>query len=198
MEALVDRRSGIRSNTSGPLWLAFVSLTFLFLIWGYGKITHPHFISPLADNQTGIVYAAEHPTASPTPSILPLPTGFEIDVFVGSAVDEFFQEPGKQSETRMILHCLLNRESKHAHSIGHGDNGKAGGPLQFWQDTWNGYRKIMMKDDLAKEIGSRYDLKESIRTTVWAIKTGRATAWGPVLRESLGKKNQTCPVPSWY
>lgn len=122
----------------------------------------------------------------------------DIDQFTGDAVDEFFESPAQQSEMRMIMHCLLYRETKHDLSKGMGDGGRAGGPLQFWQATWEGYRKLMIDEGYTKEISDRYNLKEAIRTTVWAIKNDRAKAWGPIYRTLEGRTDATCPVPSWY
>ena len=126
------------------------------------------------------------------------PTPALIDIYVSTAVDEFFTLPGQRSEMRMIMHCLLNRETRHDYGKGHGDNGMAGGPLQFWNDTWNRMRGRMIKDRYATEIGSRYDLKEAIRTTVYAIKQGWGKEWGPILRYSKGDMRASCPVPSFY
>lgn len=121
------------------------------------------------------------------------------DELVGNAVDEFFTSNGQRSEVRMIMHCLLNRESKHNVSKGKGDGGLAQGPLQYHQETWVGYRKIMIKKGFATEIDSPYNLKEAIRTTVWAILDGRATAWGPILRwQNKRYVEATCPSPSFY
>ncbi len=127
-----------------------------------------------------------------------LDTPRDIDTFTGKAVDEFFDNPAQQSEMRMIMHCLLYRETKHDLSKGHGDGGRAGGPLQFWQGTWEGYRKLMISEGYTDEISDRYNLKEAIRTTVWAIKHDRAKAWGPILRSMEGSTHATCPVPSFY
>lgn len=137
-----------------------------------------------------------HPSASTKAIAQPKPKA--VDVYVSLAVDEFFTDPAQQSEVRMIMHCLLYRESHHAFSKAYGDGGLAGGPLQFHQLTWEAYRKSMIERGLAHAIGSRADLKEAIRTTVWAIKDGRAHAWGPILRAMQGSTNVTCPVPSWY
>ena len=41
----------------------------------------------------------------------------------------------------------------------------------------------MLKKGLIKEIGSRYDLEQSIETTAWALLEGRGKEWGPILRE---------------
>jgi hypothetical protein len=120
-----------------------------------------------------------------------------VDTWVGKYVDQYFKDHRK-SEVRMIMHCLLHRESGHGASKGHGDGGKAGGPLQFHQPTWNGYRKIMFDRGLITEIGSRYDAEQAIHTTVWAIADGRARAWGPIYRHSKGSDFATCQTPSWY
>jgi len=123
----------------------------------------------------------------------------KLDTYVGDAVDEFFTTQSQRSEVRMILHCLLNRESKHNGDTGKGDGGLALGILQFHQETWNGYRKIMIKEGFATEIDSPYNDKEAIRTTVWAISDERATAWGPISRWNQGRyKEATCPMPSFY
>ncbi len=146
------------------------------------------------------------PTATPTPDIVikevevpqKYPELQEIDLMVGQAVDEFFTSPTQRSEVRMILHCLLNRESKHNLIKDKGDNGKAEGVLQFHEETWVRFRKLMIKQGLATEVGSQYDLKEAIRTTVWAIKTNRAKNWGPILRFTQGRYQEaTCPSPSF-
>jgi hypothetical protein len=171
-----------------------VALLCCYCFW----LNHPQgeLLSPVPKRPSysrSVVFAAEHKT-----TLAPSPTPRDVDVFVGAAVDEFFSDPSRQSEVRMILHCLLNRETKHNYAKGHGDGGQAGGPLQFHQPTWEGYRKLMIKAGLASEIGSRDDLKEAIRTTIWAIKTNRATAWGPILREVQGRSDAVCPAPSWY
>lgn len=148
------------------------------------------------------------PTATPTPEIVikeiekeapqKYPELQEIDLMVGQAVDEFFTSPTQRSEVRMIIHCLLNRESKHNLIKDKGDNGKAEGVLQFHEETWVRFRKLMIKKGLATEVGSQYDLKEAIRTTVWAIKDNRAKNWGPILRFTQGRYQEaTCPSPSF-
>lgn len=124
----------------------------------------------------------------------------QASVWTAEAVEEFIDTPYKQSEALMIMHCLLHMESGHTplqEDDTHGDGGRAGGSLQFHQGTWDGFRKIMVDQGLAEEIGSRYDMKEAIRTTVWAIADGRANNWGPILRKANGSDHRTCPVPSW-
>ncbi len=105
-----------------------------------------------------------------------------IDVWVGEAVDEFYVSPGDRSSMRQTIHCLLNKEGVHNSNKNLGDGGKAGGVLQFHQSTWEGMRKQMISKGLTKEVGSRFDIKEAIRTTVWAIRNGRGNEWGPILR----------------
>lgn len=121
-----------------------------------------------------------------------------LDLWVGNYTDRYFESRAQRSEVRALLHCLLNRESKHGADSGHGDGGKAGGPLQYHQPTWESYRKLMIKEGLVTEIGSRYDMEQAIHTTVWAISTNRAKAWGPVYRDMKGSDYATCQTPSWY
>lgn len=135
--------------------------------------------------------------SSNTPKTTPTKTK-SYDEYVGEFTDQLFNDKGRQSEVRMIMHCLLYRESKHGLSKGLGDNGMAAGPLQYWEDTWTRMRKAMIKDGIVSEIGTRFDLKEAIRTTIYAIKQGWGKEWGPILRESQGVDYVTCPVPSWY
>lgn len=177
-----------------------LSIGVVLLCCYFYWINHPQpeLLSPVPKNPSlsrSVVLATE---PKPKTTLSPTPTPRDVDVFVGEAVDEFFKDAGRQSEVRMILHCLLNRETKHDVAKGHGDQGRAGGALQFWQGTWEGYRKLMIQDGLATEVSTRYDLKEAIRTTVWAIKNNRAKAWGPILRTTQGRTDATCPAPSWY
>ena len=106
--------------------------------------------------------------------------------------------PEHKSESLMIMHCLAHRESGHASSDKCGDSGLACGPMQFHEDTWIRMRKQMIKQGKATEIGSRLDLKESIKTTAWAINNGNAREWGAIYRKSNGSDYATCQVPSWY
>lgn len=123
------------------------------------------------------------------------------DYWVGKYTDKYFESNSQRSEVRMIMQCLLHRESGHQphdENGPHGDGGKAGGILQYHAPTWIAYRKIMMDEGLISEISSRYNPEQAIETTVWAISTGRAYAWGPVLRKSKGSDYAACQVPSFY
>ncbi len=189
------RNDGIKLNTLKPathataaiIWL--VTLILVAVTWHVEQVDKRELVKT--------AYATEE-VAGKSAELEPTIAPKDIDIYTGLAVDEFFTTPGQQSEMRMIMHCLLKRETSHGYNKGHGDQGKAGGPLQFWQGTWEGYRKLMIKEGLATEIGSRYDLKEAIRTTVWAIKNDRAKAWGPIYRALNGRTDNTCPIPSWY
>jgi hypothetical protein len=119
-----------------------------------------------------------------------------ISTLIDDAVSEFLSD--HESESLMIMHCLAHRESGHGASNAHGDGGLAGGPFQFHEETWQRMRKQMFKQGVADEIGSRYDLKEAVRTTAWAISQGRALEWGPILRDSKGSDFASCQTPSWY
>jgi hypothetical protein len=135
-------------------------------------------------NAEAAAVAGQTPSAD-TPSIL-----------IEKAVDEFLSE--HKSESLMIMHCLAHREARHGESKAMGDNGLAGGPFQFHEATWIRMRKQMIDSGLSHEVGSRFDFKESARTTAWAIKNGRALEWGPILRASKGSSYASCSKPSWY
>lgn len=132
-------------------------------------------------------------TPQPTPTIAP----DDMSIYISQAVQEFL--PDHKSESLMIMHCLAHRENGHAgNPNGFGDGGLAGGPYQFHESTWLRMRKQMIAQGVATEINSRMDLKESTRTTAWAIANGRALEWGPVLRDSKGSDFASCQKPSWY
>lgn len=129
---------------------------------------------------------------TPAPTIAP----DDMSVYISQAVQEFL--PTHKSEGLMIMHCLAHRENGHAANRNCGDQGAACGPFQFHQGTFEGYRKLMIKEGLATEVSDRYNKLESARTTAWAIANGRALAWGPILRDSKGSDFATCQKPSWY
>lgn len=109
--------------------------------------------------------------------------GSELDRIVDKNAKRFsYGSADRYSELKATLHCLLYFESKHTAANGHGDNGKAGGPFQFWEGTYEGFRKIMIKKGLTDHIGSRYDLEDATETTAWALVDGRGLNWGPILR----------------
>ena len=123
--------------------------------------------------------------------------GKPIDVYVGESVDKFFKD-GRSSEMRVVLHCLLSRETRHDVNKGRGDGGLAGGPLQYHDSTWLRMRNNMIKDGYASEVGKREDLKLAIDTTAYAIFKGWGKEWGPLLRAWNNAGWAECPLPSWY
>ncbi len=152
-----------------------------------------------------VVYMAQpvRTPISPSPfypiNIVSASEGHKIDdmsEYISLAVQEFL--PTHKSESLMIMHCLAHRENGHAANRNCGDSGKACGPFQFHQETWNRMRKQMIKAGLATEIGDRYDKRESARTTAWAIANGRALEWGPISRDAKGSDYAVCQKPSWY
>lgn len=108
----------------------------------------------------------------------------EIDIWVDQAAKQYGQGVWGYSKLKNVLHCLLDYETKHNYGRGMGDGGLAGGILQFHQGTWVGYRKIMIKRGLATEISDRFNDKDAIFTTAWALVDGRGKAWGPILRNN--------------
>lgn len=138
----------------------------------------------------GVPAPSPPPTAKDNPRLL--------DQIIGEAVDEFFTDRSQRSELRMIMHCLAHRENGHAANDHCGDSGKACGPFQFHLETWLRMRKQMIKEGYATEIGDRYDLTESTRTTVWAIRNENGLEWGPINRDANGSNYASCQKPSWY
>lgn len=187
----MTRRHSRKPYWGGAKLLLFTVALGAFIQWLYsdppkpiGSIAEAHDIQPTS-------------TPTPTPSATPDPYKVdEMSVYISEAVQEFL--PTHKSESLMIMHCLAHRENGHAANNHCGDSGKACGPFQFHQPTWEGYRKLMIKTGVATEIGDRYDKKESARTTAWAISTNRAYAWGPILRDSEGSNYAACQTPSWY
>lgn len=146
---------------------------------------------------TTVLYASDSVMETPTPEQVeakpslnpehtPEPveeyTPTEADVLVAKYSDIYGTTADQRSRLRVVLHCLLSKESVHGANQGQGDNGMAGGPLQFWEETYISYRKIMIKAGLVNQIGSRYNLEDAVETATWAITTGRGNAWGPILR----------------
>jgi len=180
-----------------------------------GSITPKGFTVEAQGREQQAGVTAETQTLSPTPTSVPTPTPTETppptpvitdaphkagevedssetnSMYIEDAVDEFL--PDHKSESLMIMHCLAHRESGHGASNAHGDNGLAGGPFQFHEATWTRMRKQMGEPE-----STRYDFKESARTTAWAIANGRALEWGPILRASQGSSYASCQKPSWY
>ena len=123
--------------------------------------------------------------------------GENIDGWVDKYTKQYF-DGWKVSEVKMIMHCLLHRESGHGASNSCGDGGLACGPLQFHYLTWTRMRGQMLKAGLIDEIGSRLNAEQAVHTTIWAIANGHAKEWGPIFRDSKGSDYASCQTPSWY
>lgn len=175
------------------LFFLGITVTACLSAAAYGKLIQPsELVSPLPVQATTQILEVEKEVV--------IDKNQNIDTWIGEAVDEFL--PKRKSEARMIMHCLAFREAHHG-ELGkpedkHGDGGLAGGPFQFHEATWNRMRNQMIQKGLAEGIGSRYDFKESARTTAWALANGRASEWGPIYRALKGINKNTCPIPSWH
>ncbi len=104
------------------------------------------------------------------------------DELVAKFADKFGSTTDQKSRLRYLLHCLLYRESRHYNNRANGDNGQAGGPLQFHEYTFLSMRRQMMSEGLIGEIGSRYNPEDAIETGAWALANGLGNNWGPILR----------------
>lgn len=195
-------------------------MVFALFIVFYGYSLYRHFV-PAGDVQGVMIVSPEPdptpvitptptitlaPTATPTPTPQPSNTMQKADIWVGQYVDHYFNQAGQRSEARMIMHCLLNRETKHDYIKGQGDGGRALGVLQWHLPTWERARKEMIRQGETDSISHPENLQDAIQSTVWAMsesakpRSQRVISileWGPVLRESQGKDNATCPVPTW-
>lgn len=200
------------SNTSrrknGQFSASWEKKVSLALMVASIAISIPNFIhgspkSAVINPQAGVVQVAQAKSLEDTAAPVvrqPATTGEMVEYAIMEFVPEHY------SEASMVMHCLLHRESGHGASKGHGDNGLAGGPMQFHQATWTRMRNAMKAQGINTPDADRYDLYEAVRTTAWAMKESKKPAnqrkgsileWGPVLRASQGKTNATCPKPSF-
>ena len=150
-----------------------------------------HFIILIVNIvQRGIEANANWEPISPLPDkVVEVITEVEVEVplenedyWVDKYARKYTDRVGDWSNMKSTLHCLLDAESKYYTDKGHGDGGRAGGPTQFHNPTYIGYRAKMIKLGHVDTMCSRYDMECAIETTAWALSTGRAKAWGPILR----------------
>ena len=104
------------------------------------------------------------------------------DTWIDRYARLYTDSDAKAEYLKYQLHCLYWKESRNGLSNDHGDSGKAGGPYQFWEATYKRMRARMQADGLVNWVGSRYDTKDAIQTTAWALSNGYAKEWGPVVR----------------
>src|SRR3990167_4712325 len=156
---------GVSKKTySSVLWL---TLLVLILGWAFWYLYEPTpLISPVMENYPsgtlGTLRIVKQVSAQTV-----------IDEYVDEASLKFGKGKEGYSSMKSTLHCLLHRESRHTFNKGIGDNGLAEGPMQFHQATWVRMRKQMLNKDLIKEISDRYNTRDAIYTTAWAISNGR-------------------------
>jgi len=154
----------------------YLALLFLLVVAGSTVRVEYEFISPLPDRVLGKVdqIQAQEPDLCR-----------DIDCWIDEYSKKFVKSEVEAMQIKVKLHFLVYKESKYGFDTNCGDSGKACGPLQFHESTWQGYRKIMLKEGLIDEIGSRLDMEQALETTAWAIATGRETAWGPIKRGEI-------------
>lgn len=105
-----------------------------------------------------------------------------IDVYVDRYIRKYTNNNTQYSYYKQLLNCLLYYETKHGAVKKDGDNGLAGGILQFHQATWVSFRNKMLKLGLIEEVGSRYNDEQAVNTTIWALVNNYGNNWGPILR----------------
>jgi hypothetical protein len=153
----------IKRKNTDVLWIIVLILFIVYYGW---REKHPEpVISPLASP----VYAEKE----------------TIDMIIDDCAQKYTSNVSQKSRMKAIIHFLLYKESKHGADKQMGDGGLAGGPMQFHEPTYSEYRKIMMQKGLVISMGSRFSIKDSIETAVWAIANGRGNAWGPLKRGEI-------------
>ena len=153
--------------------VAFVTLALANLAaWATHKIEASQtFISPVVGEFPPLIF--DRPVSVPVENA---------DTWIDRYADQFTTGEANRAYMKYQLHCLLWKESRGGTSDNHGDGGLAGGSYQFHQNTWDWMRQQMLNRGLVAEIGSRYDLRQAIQTTAWALANGRSRDWGPLRR----------------
>jgi len=151
-------------------WYYCVTILIFIAAWGVIKVIETPVISPCPDSGCAFI-------------------SYETPKTIDSMVDLYSMRYGKtkweQLRTKTMIHYLLLREAAYGNTKTCGDNGLACGPLQYHDATYLSFRKIMIERELVNDIGSRWDMEDSIETTAWAINDGRENNWGPILRGEI-------------
>ena len=105
-----------------------------------------------------------------------------IDTWIDKYAKKYSKSKTQESRLKYQLHCLAYFETKHNAFKTCGDSQKACGLYQYHLNTWISFRKIMIKKGLIDEIGDRFNVKQAIETTAWALSDGRINNWGPAKR----------------
>jgi hypothetical protein len=108
-----------------------------------------------------------------------------IDLLVNEYATKYGKTLSDKHRIKVLVHFLLYREAGYGTNPNCGDSGKACGPLQYWEGTWNRMRGQMKRQGYIHEIGSRMDMEQSIETTAWAIANGHENEWGPISRNEI-------------
>ena len=177
-----QRRMQKRRKLHSKIFLVVALITLLgLLVYGASKKTTFEFFVK-AEVEPKVV-KVEVPVEKLITKTVVVDNGNKVDEVVDKYAKIYsYGSLDRYSELKAVLHCLFYFESKHTAASGFGDNGKAGGPLQFWEGTYTNFRKIMMEKGLTDHIGSRMDLEDAVETTTWALADGRGRNWGPILR----------------
>jgi len=144
-----------------------------------GSMTAGGIISPVWASSSTTIPGLLSPSLSPTPR------PETVDDLVTKYADRYGSSIDEKAKIKVMLHFLLYRESRYGRDTGCGDGGKACGPAQFWQETYVALRTEMITKGLTTELGSRENMHDAIQTTAYALSTGRAVAWGPILRKEI-------------
>jgi len=170
----------LRKQTTGLKlarnWLIFLAL---FLI---GRRIYVSIPTPIVSPAVHIVEAREEPRPAPRVSESPKKEEVSYSELIEKYARKFSKNKTEEYRLTYLLHCLLKHESYYYLNQNCGDNGKACGPLQFHQETWNRFREQMLKEGLITEIGNRENPEQAIETTAWALTHGKENEWGPIRR----------------
>lgn len=154
-----------RNNELRILWIAvFVLVGIIVCIK-----TQPQIISPLGESPVCLTYQAPK----------------TIDYLIDYYSNKYGKSPWDKLTTKVKLHFLLLRESVYGTNKNCGDSGLSCGPMQFRASTYANYRAKMLKLGLVTDMGSLWDLENSIDTAAYIISVGGQNNWGPILRQEI-------------
>jgi len=188
-KTLRDRKGRFAARGSGwRLLLALLAAFILALaIWWLDATFFPVIVSPVPEENYVSPVSKTEVRPAVKFAVVPVESKEErpeaqVSVLVEAVAAKYAH--GDYEKYRLIyqLHCLLWKESNYYLNKAHGDNGLAGGALQFHEGTWVSFRREMMRQGLVAEIGSRYDLEQAVETAAWALAHGKGNHWGPIAR----------------
>jgi hypothetical protein len=168
--------------------IIFITAT---VIYSRILIADPPTVKAVSENHVGVISSLPLPAITaveeartPLRLVAPKPTqtplSIQHDIWIGEAADKFANNKKSASDLRYQLHCLANKESKHGVFQTCGDSGKSCGLYQYREATWSSFRKTMLAKGLISELSTRWNDKEAIFTTAWALAQGKDMNWGPI------------------